>query len=72
MKKGDRMKVFLLRRRYLVIGLGLLLAAVMFLAVSLPELLSAGEPEPSEPVVQMEVPPASGEAPAGTAAGGQP
>ena len=71
MKKGNRMKVFLLRRRYLVIGLGLLLAAVMFLAVSLPELLSAGEPEPSEPVVQMEVP-ASGEAPAGTAAGGQP
>ena len=69
MKKGNRMKVFLLRRRYLVIGLGLLLAAVMFLAVSLPELLSAGEPEP---VVQMEVPPASGEAPAGTAAGGQP
>ena len=50
MKKGNRMKVFLLRRRYLVIGLGLLLAAVMFLAVSLPELLSAGEPEPSEPV----------------------
>ena len=40
--------------------------------MSLPELLSAGEPEPSEPVVQMEVPPASGEAPAGTAAGGQP
>ena len=36
MKKGNRMKVFLLRRRYLVIGLGLLLAAVMFLAVSLP------------------------------------
>ena len=72
MKKGNRMKVFLLRRRYLVIGLGLLLAAVMFLAVSLPELLSAGEPEPSEPVVQMAVPPASGEAPAGTAAGGQP
>ena len=65
MKKGNRMKVFLLRRRYLVIGLGLLLAAVMFLAVSLPELLSAGEPEPSEPVVQMEVPRRRGRPPRG-------
>lgn len=66
MKKGNRMKVFLLRRRYLVIGLGLLLAAVMFLAVSLPELLAG--PEPAQPAVHMEVPPASGELPAGTAA----
>lgn len=67
MKKGNRMKVFLLRRRYLVIALGVLLAAVMFLAVSLPELLTSPEPEP--PAVRMEVPPASGQAPAGTAAG---
>lgn len=35
------MKVFLLKKRYLVIGLGLLLAAAMFLAACLPETLAA-------------------------------
>lgn len=37
------MKIFLLRKRYLVIGLGLLLAAAMFLAACLPEMLAASD-----------------------------
>ncbi len=39
MKKGGRMWVFLLRKRYVAIALGLLLAAAMFLAACLPEAL---------------------------------
>jgi hypothetical protein len=39
MRKGSRMKVFLLRRRYLFLGLTLLLAAAMLLAACLPEVL---------------------------------
>ena len=35
------MKIFLLRKRYFIIGLGLLLAAAMFLAACLPEVLAA-------------------------------
>lgn len=37
--KRDRMKVFLLRRRYLLMGLALALAAVMLLAACLPDLI---------------------------------
>ena len=39
------MKVFLLRKRYLVIGLGILLAAAMFLTACLPETLAAAAAE---------------------------
>jgi len=39
MRKGSRMKVFLLRRRYLLLGLALLLAAAMLFAACLPEVL---------------------------------
>ena len=39
MRKDSRMKVFLLRRRYLLLGLTLLLAAAMLLAAGLPEVL---------------------------------
>lgn len=42
------MKIFLLRKRYLVIGLGLLLAAAMFLAACLPEALAAKNAEKLE------------------------
>lgn len=41
MKKGG-MKIFLLRKRYLLLGLGLLLAAVMLAAACLPEILFLG------------------------------
>ena len=45
------MKIFLLRKRYLVIGLGILLAAAMFLAACLPEALaSAGQEAVAETV----------------------
>lgn len=37
--RKDRIMVFLLRRRYLLMALALTLAAVMFLAACLPELL---------------------------------
>ena len=37
--RKDRMIVFLLRRRYLLLGAALALAAVMFLAACLPDLL---------------------------------
>lgn len=37
--RKDRIVVFLLRRRYLLMALALALAAVMFLAACLPELL---------------------------------
>lgn len=37
--RKDRIIVFLLRRRYLLMALALVLAAVMFLAACLPELL---------------------------------
>lgn len=37
--KRDRLIVFLLRRRYLLAALAVVLAAVMFLAACLPELL---------------------------------
>lgn len=39
MKRGGRMRILLLHKRYLVAGLGLLLAAVMLLAACLPDLL---------------------------------
>ena len=39
------MKVFLLRKRYLVIVLGILLAAAMFLAACLPETLASAAAE---------------------------
>ena len=39
------MKIFLLRKRYLVIGLGILLAAAMFLAACLPEALASAAAE---------------------------
>lgn len=39
--KKDRVIVFLLRRRYLLMALALALAAVMFLAACLPDLLMA-------------------------------
>ena len=39
MKKGGRMRIFLLRKRYLAAALAVLLAAVMFLAACLPEAL---------------------------------
>lgn len=42
MKKGGRTRIFLLRKRYVAIALGLLLAAAMFLAACLPEALAAG------------------------------
>ena len=35
MKKDGRMRIFLLRKRYLLLGLALLLAAVMVLAACL-------------------------------------
>ena len=38
MKKDSRMRVFLLRRRYLLLGAALLLAAAMLFAACLPEL----------------------------------
>ena len=37
--RRDRLIVFLLRRRYVLAALAVLLAAVMFLAACLPELL---------------------------------
>ena len=49
------MKVFLLRKRYLVIGLGILLAAAMFLAACLPEASAAAE-EALQTVETEEVP----------------
>ena len=39
MMRRDRIVVFLLRRRYLLMALALALAAVMFLAACLPDLL---------------------------------
>lgn len=39
------MKVFLLRKRYLVIALGILLAAAMLLAACLPETLASAAAE---------------------------
>lgn len=39
MKKGGRMRILLLRKRYLAAALAALLAAVMFLAACLPEAL---------------------------------
>ena len=42
------MKIFLLRKRYLVIGLGILLAAAMFLAACLPEALATAAAEKKE------------------------
>lgn len=39
MKKGRRMRIFLLRKRYLAAVLAVLLAAAMFLAACLPEAL---------------------------------
>lgn len=39
MKKGGRMRILLLHKRYLLAALGLLLAAAMFLAACLPEVL---------------------------------
>ncbi len=48
------MKVFLLRKRYLVIGLGILLAAAMFLAACLPA--SAAAEEALQTVETEEVP----------------
>lgn len=42
MKKDGRVKIFLLHKRYLAAGLGLLLAAAMLLAACLPDLLASG------------------------------
>ena len=39
MKRDSRMRVFLLRRRYLLLGAALALAAAMLFAACLPELL---------------------------------
>lgn len=49
------MKIFLLRKRYLVIGLGILLAAAMFLAACLPEVLAAAEQEAVVQTVEADV-----------------
>ena len=52
-----RMRVLLIRRRYVAMALGLLLAAAMLLAACLPELLA----QPTQPVLpagaeQLQVP----------------
>ena len=39
MRRGSPMKIFLLRRRYLLLGAALALAAAMLFAACLPELL---------------------------------
>ena len=49
------MKIFLLRKRYLVIGLGLLLAAAMFFAACLPEILAAKNADNAEPAPFVEI-----------------
>lgn len=49
------MKVFLLRKRYLMIGLGLLLAAAMFLAACLPETLAAKTVEEDVTITNTEL-----------------
>lgn len=55
MKK--RMRVLLIRRRYLAVALGLLLAAAMLLAACLPELLARpAQPALSAGTEQLEVP----------------
>jgi len=48
------MKVFLLRKRYLVIALGILLAAAMFLAACLPETLASAAAEKAAVAQTME------------------
>ena len=52
------MIVFLLRKRYLVIGLGILLAAAMFLAACLPEVLASAAAEEALQTVETEEVPA--------------
>ncbi|MDE7246204.1 MAG: hypothetical protein K2O18_19830 [Oscillospiraceae bacterium] len=49
------MKIFLVRKRYLVIGLGLLLAAAMFLAACLPEALAAKAAEKETAIQSAEI-----------------
>ncbi len=49
------MKIFFLKKRYLVIALGLLLAAAMFLAACLPETLAAKAAEKEEAVYSSEI-----------------
>ena len=49
------MKIFLLKKRYFIIGLGLLLAAAMFLAACLPEVLAAKAAEKESSIQSAEI-----------------